>query len=163
MIIQRSRLPVVFSGSIVDIETTGISPWSDRVVTVGLVHGNVCEVFQRTDESDMLEALSGRLETLPRPIFAFNKGFEESFLGLVVDYELQLRPYESLTEAIHISGICDPLGSGRQVPPEWRAYQIDRNKGHLERIVTHNRADLRHELCLAIVRISESSNGLVEI
>ncbi len=148
---------MVFTGSIVDVETTGISPKSNRVVTVGLVHGDVCEVFQRTDESDMLAALSKRLRSLPRPIYAFSKGFEESFLGMILDCELQLRPYESLSQAIHISGICDPLGSGRHVPPEWRAYQIDGNIDHLERIVTHNRADLRNELCLAIVRMSEPS------
>ncbi len=159
MIVQRNQLPVVLQGSIVDIETTGLSPKIDSVITVGLVHNNVCEIFQRTHEADICQLLDQKLRSLPRPIYAFNKRFEESFLGIVVDRELQSRPFESRNEAIQVSGVCDPLGSGLRVPGEWWAYAVDRGLYHLNRIIAHNLADLRHELCLATIRAPETNHN----
>ncbi len=156
MIVRRGRLPVTFAGTIVDLETTGLSAGVDRVVTVGVLHGEAYEVFQSTDNSDLLRILKPGLEMLPRPFFAFNKGFEESFLGLNVDRDLQLRPYESRREAIRVAGVDDPFnGHGHEVPFEWRAYLADGKREHLERIMAHNIADLRYELCLAIMRTSQ--------
>jgi len=162
MIVRSSKVPALLRGTIVDIETTGVSADRDNLITVGILANGAYRIYQATDGSDMLSALRPILQDLPRPIYAFNKGFEESFLQIAVDRELQLRPYESKDDAIRISGISDPLGHGRWVPPEWHQYEGDGRDDHLDRIIAHNLADLQHEMCLAIVRswpTSPSSNG----
>jgi len=160
MIVYRGTVPAEFRGTIVDLETTGLSASMDRVITVGVLHDSTYEVFQASDGRDILEQTRPYLRRLPKPLYAFNKEFEESFLGIELDRELQMRPYERKTEAITISGIVDPLGRhGESVPVEWRTYLETRNKVHLQRIVEHNISDLLDELCLAIVRNSKLSDG----
>jgi len=152
MIVERARVPALFKGTIVDVETTGLCPKLDRLITVGILRNGEYEVYQATDSSSLLESLRPIFQTLPRPIYAFNKSFEEGFLGIRIDRELQLRLFESKNEAIRISGVEDPLGHGSKVPLEWASYLCDKGRDHLDRIVAHNRADLQFELCLAIVR-----------
>ena len=152
MIVQEGKVPALLKGTIVDIETTGVSANRDDLITVGILANGAYRIYQATDGSDLLSALRPILHELPRPIYAFNKGFEESFLQIAVDRELQLRPYESKYDAIRISGISDPLGHGRWVPPEWQEYERDGRDDHLNKIIAHNFADLQHEMCLAIVR-----------
>jgi uncharacterized protein YprB with RNaseH-like and TPR domain len=162
MIVEEGKVPAILKGTVIDIETTGISAYRDSLITVGILESGVYRIYQATDGSSMLSALRPILHDLPRPIYAFNKAFEESFLGLTIDRELQLRPYESKNDAIRISGITDPLGNGRWVPPEWQAYERDGRDEHLSRIITHNLADLQYEMCLAIIRswpLNSASNG----
>ncbi len=152
MIVGRNRVPALFTGTILDVETTGLSPSLDRLITVGILRNGESEVYQATDNSSLLDSVRPILQTLPRPIYGFNKSFEEGFLDIKLDRELQLRPFESKNNAIHISGVEDPLGHGSRVPREWDAYLVDGMRDHLDRIVAHNVADLQFELCLAIVR-----------
>ncbi len=163
MMIERGTSPAHFRGTIVDVETTGLSPRFDRLITVGILRNGEYEIYQVTDGSSLLDVLGPTLQTLPRPVYAFNKGFEEGFLGIHIDRELQLRPFEGKNEAIRISGVEDPLGHGSRVPPEWASYLADGRRDHLERIVSHNFADLQFELCLAIVRSWDDRKGPLTI
>lgn len=159
MIVKEGSLPVYFQGTIIDLETTGLST-SDSVITLGILSGSGYKIFQSTDDSNLLDCLKPVIQAFRRPIYAFNKGFEEAFLGLEVDVELQNMRYERKSDAIHISGLEDPFdGSGRLVPLEWSSYLQDRKSDHLQKIITHNEADLLSELCLAIVRSKKPSTG----
>src|SRR3989441_11736030 len=142
MIVRSSRVPALLRGTIVDIETTGVSADRDNLITVGILTNGAYRIYQATDGSDMLRPLRPILQDLPRPIYAFNKGVEESFLQIPVDRELQLRPYESKDDAIRISVISDPLGHGRWVPPEWHEYEGDGSDDHVDSIIGQHLADL---------------------
>ncbi len=163
MLMQRGKVPALFTGTIVDVETTGLSPRFDRLITVGILCNGEYEIYQATDGSSLPDVLGSVLHNLPRPIYAFNKSFEEGFLGIRIDRELQLRPFEGKNEAIRISGVEDPLGHGSRIPPEWASYLADGGRDHLERIVAHNFADLQSELCLAIVRSWDDRKGTFTI
>ena len=153
LIAVKGTIPAAFKGTIVDLETTGLSPSSCHVITVGVLHGTGYEVYQASAADEVPLDLGSYILSLPRPYYAFNKGFEESFLGFEIDNELQSQPYERKTEAIHVRNLQDPLGRrGELVPLEWQAYLKDGNEGHLHRIIGHNVSDLLEELCLALLK-----------
>lgn len=128
------------------------------MITVGVLHGSRYDVFQASTADEAPLKLNPYILSLPRPRYAFNKGFEESFLGFGIDNELQARPYERKTEAIYIRSLQDPLGRrGELVPLEWQAYLKDGDKTHLHRIIGHNVSDLLEELCLALLMAGQSS------
>ena len=146
---------MLLRGTIIDLETTGLSPHHDKVISLGVLHDDVYTVIQSSgnDEAQFTSRLKSLMDSVPRPTFAFNKPFEESFLGVGVDFELQNRRFESKREAIRVEGVYDPFdGSGRAVPLEWEQFLIDHRRERLEKIIAHNIADLRYELCLAIMR-----------
>jgi len=153
LIVVRGTIPGVLKGTIVDLETTGLSPSSCHVITVGVLHGTGYEVFQASAADEVPLNLGSYILSLPRPHYAFNKAFEESFLGFEIGNELQTKPYERKTEVIYVRSFQDPLGRrGELVPLEWQAYLRDGDKDHLRRIIGHNVFDLLEELCLALVK-----------
>lgn len=158
LIAVKGTVPAELKGTIVDLETTGLSPTSCKVITVGVLFGTGYEVFQASAADEVPLKLDSYILSLPRPRYAFNKGFEESFLGFGIDCELQARAYERKTEAIYIRSLQDPLGRrGELVPLEWQAYLKDGDKAHLLRIIEHNVADLLEEFCLALLQTGGSS------
>lgn len=157
MIVVKGAVPVDFKGTIIDLETTGLSPRSNVVITVGILHGTCFKVFQASESGEIPMDFGPYLRNLPRPRYAFNKGFEESFLGFELDEELQSKPFERKTEALFVRLLHDPLDRrGELVPREWEAYLKTADRMHLQRIIDHNISDLLEELCLALVKSSRT-------
>ena len=153
MITEIVKLPAFLYGTIIDIETTGL-PYEDaEVITLGLISGNKLQIIQRTKEEDFCKQALRLLKGLPRPYYAFNKNFEEHFLGIKIDRELQAHKYERKREAIRIAGLNDPFkGIGTHVVNAWNKYDSTGNKRCLSHIILHNRACLLLEACLVLVR-----------
>src|SRR6202167_4915410 len=107
-LVTQGQVPLFFQGTIVDIETTGLSPGSDRIITLGVVCGNQYTVVQSLDASG-LDDVPKMLSAMPRPFYAFNKEFEEGFLGTRIEKELQIRRFEPKKDAIRIAGVYDPF------------------------------------------------------
>ncbi len=150
------KLPVSLNGcAIVDIETTGLYPERDEIVTLGVVHHNVLRVFQRTTESakEFLE-FSRRwcyknLQDKER--FAYNCMFETNWLNLSFS-ELQPFNYARKEDLFNISSrlLHDPLHSGANVPYAWRSYWEKGDLKALEAIVLHNKTCLFKELAILL-------------
>jgi len=152
MITDISKLPAFLYGTLIDIETTGLPYESAEVITLGLISGNRLQIIQRTKEEDFCKQALRRLKGLPRPYYAFNKDFEEQFLGIEIDRELQAHKYERKREAIRIAGLTDPFrGKGAHVVNAWNRYNSTRDKRCLRHIILHNRACLLLEACLVLV------------
>jgi len=84
------RLPIKFTGTIFDVETTGFSPRAGELITVGYISGSEMHILQRSPfetEEEFREEL-GDLSSLPRPFFAYNKKFEERWLGFEIDEDI---------------------------------------------------------------------------
>jgi hypothetical protein len=150
----ETRLPVrLLKGTLVDIETTGLpSNPSAEVITMGFIVGDRLQILQRTKE-DHPSQLPRKISSLPRPLYAFNKGFEEYFLKTEFEKEIQVRPFEKKREAIHIEGVRDPFdGEGLAVTEAWKAYLGSCDPFYITRIMHHNFSCLVSELCLVLVR-----------
>jgi len=154
MIFREITLPVQLTrGSLVDIETSGLPIEREaEAITIGYVIGNKIHIIQRTGK-DGKQAFLDQLPSLPRPIYAFNKGFEERFLGIKIDGELQLRPFERKREAIRIEGLKDPFnGYGRYARDAWALHIRNDDLSYIEAVMQHNVCCLLSELCLLISR-----------
>ena len=147
-------MPVcLLKGSLVDVETTGLpSDSSAEPITVGYIVGDTLQIIQRTFKDSPLQLLK-RIPRLPEPLCAFNRKFEEYFLKVKVEEEVQATPYERKRDAIRIEGLQDPFyGEGRRVVEVWKAHLRSRELSHVESIMQHNLSCLISELCLLTVR-----------
>ena len=154
MIIWKAKLPVSLTkGTLVDIETTGLpSDSSAEIVTTGFITRDTLWIIQRT-LSDSSNQLLHRIPSLPRPLYAFNKGFEEHFLDREIESEIQARQFERRRDAIQVAGLNDPFsGDGRRVVDAWKAYQRTRDVSYAKSIMDHNLSCLLTELCLLVIR-----------
>lgn len=151
------RLNLGFCGSIVDVETTDLLPSTGELVTVGVLSGDGIRIFQRTG------GLEEFTKSLPEgifesPLYAFNRSFEERFLEVKVNCDLQ-NGFESGFAALKGEGLLslynrlnDPL-INREIPSYWEAYWTLRNPIFLRKIVRHNYCCLCKEYYLKVRRV----------
>ena len=133
---MRLELPIFLKGSLIDIET-----WDDFITCYGVISGNeLVQVIAESDEElDQFNSLVYQaVRKLERPLYAFNKSFEESFLGLEIDEEINTHRYEKKWKSIpFIAGVPDPFkGEGYRCIEAWRSRDKKRN---LPKILTHNK------------------------
>jgi len=160
MIVRLKKLPVSLYGTLLDVETNGLLHEPAEVITLGVVSGDRLKIIQRTNEKDFPTQAFKIVKKLPRPFYAFNKGFEEKMLGITIERELQAQEYEKKREAIKIAGLHDPFdGQGFHAINAWNRYISTNNKNHLLQIMDHNEACLLLETCLALVRWKRSLKG----
>jgi len=153
------KLSKSFCGSIVDVETTDILPEHAEMVTFGYLSGNRLGVFQRTGGlSEFERSVKDFTKSLDTPLYAFSRGFEESFLDVKVNVDLQ-NGLESSFAALKTEGLVslynrlnDPL-INNEVPSYWEAYKTLRNPVFLSKIVRHNYCCLCKEYYLKLRRI----------
>ena len=158
---QKRLLVSLFNGAIIDIETTGLNPDMDEIITFGFLVKDRVTVMQRMDASaeEFYEAVRSRISELPRPLYAhnarFEKGFLASMLGARLDIvdifhpwmervESEAMKYPALDELAHLPREYfreKPL-KGEGVTFLWRSYQKTREKRKLSLIVRHNMEDL---------------------
>ena len=132
-------LPLVFEGyAVVDIETTGLDAESDEMVGFGLAYDRYLLGCVRMYGSD------GEMRGLARdvvlsllrdgvPVYAWNKRFEEAWLGVEGLSELQLRPYEKKDTALRLG--IDLYADGRMVPRLWERWMKYRDAEALLKIL----------------------------
>lgn len=166
MIRFRTMLPISCEGTIFDIETTGFSPSTDKIITIGLISANEIQIYQRegdsiSEENSMQEIIKG-LTTFPRPYMAYNKSFEERWLRFNIDVDL----FEEWKEWAQIFKAKQPklkelvplldYFSHREEPiwtdvvSLWKGYLQDQIKDRLHFIMLHNLQDLMRSLLLYI-------------
>ena len=86
-------IPISVNGTIVDVETTSISPKDGDVITCGFFSGNKISIFQRIDPSEegkrkFFSVLYNWNKFYSRPFYAYNKKFEETWLRTNFDHDL---------------------------------------------------------------------------
>ncbi len=103
----RQELPVaVKSGTIVDLETTGIQPSKSHIICLGCVFGTTLEIRAKSRKATwkgFYNHLRPVVKALPRPFHAYNAKFDKGFLkrhlgyrGSVIDL---FEPWRSRAES----------------------------------------------------------------
>ncbi len=92
MIERQYSFPLSFHGTIFDVETTGLNPSEDELVTIGYFSQGQLRIYQRDDQSQTgskdMKKICDMLSVLPRPYFSYNKSFEEKWLGIKFDHDM---------------------------------------------------------------------------
>jgi len=146
-------------GSILDIETTGIDPLSDKIITLGIIRKNFLLIYQLIKEDSywrFLQLCKRIAKKQPTPRYAYSSHFEADFLNLKddkwldltqyfevdYDYENPFRRY-SLIDVTRHPFPNEPIDiDGSQIPTEWQEYLKTKNKIHLTNITYHSACDL---------------------
>jgi len=88
----KLTLPIRCKGTIFDVETSGFAPSVAELITIGYISGSRLRVIQRDDrdgsERGRIYEMAKSLTVLPHPYMAYNKCFEERWLGFKIDYDL---------------------------------------------------------------------------
>ncbi|MFA4641525.1 hypothetical protein [Pyrococcus kukulkanii] len=144
---------------VLDLETTGLEPEVDEIVSYGIVAGSRAWVVIRLNapEEDLIEELKRDLEEFKgSTIWAFYSEFEWKWLvekvggeflqenGLRVDDLKQMRG--RLTEIVPYD-FGDPF-DGSRIPGLWRNWQDRASLGSIAGIIHHNMADILREAFL---------------
>jgi len=156
-------------GSLIDIETTGLDPVRHEIITVGSISGSRLCVIQRKSrrKEPFYDEIRKVLSRLPRPFYAYNSGFEESFLEaqLGVRFKMKdlMKPWREMANNRTIKWPkLDELVSepemyynvtritAKDIPTLWHAYLTNQDQKLLEMPLRHNRADLLRELYLLV-------------
>jgi len=93
LIKREWRFPLSFLGTVIDIETTGLDPRKDEIITYGIFSAEVIRIYQRTDPTPeglkrFERFVSRSFDFLPRPYCAYKSEFEEAFLKVKIDHDL---------------------------------------------------------------------------
>ena len=82
----------VWKGSVIDIETTGLNPAKDEIVTLGFIEDNKLQILQRTSEgkAEYYKELKEVVTNLKTPFYAYNGSFEKRFLHAQLDIEKEV-------------------------------------------------------------------------
>jgi len=171
-LIVTMELPVkIVKGTLIDIETTGLNPSEDEIVTLGCVIGNKILVIQRRvmeEDAYCIELKEKVISKLPEPYYAYNSEFESSFfqekLGIQAEWVDLMEPWRGIADRLGfrwprlIELVRDPeiyfnlpRITGREVPTIWKAFVKTKDEELLRLIVKKNMGDLLKELYLLIV------------
>jgi len=188
-IVREWRVPLLLNGTIIDVETTSIKPEDGELVTLGMFYGDKILIFQRADptpegKAAFLRKIECWKEFCPRPYFAYNKSFEEMWLGTPIDSDLMEKwKREAENHIVDVQTrrrmkwpkVCELISlpheyyglsdiGGRDVPRLWEEYRKSGDLKILDKVIYHNLYDLIREACLymwdetvqdAIIRVLE--------
>ena len=143
-------LPVFLEkGTVIDIETTGIEPRYNKLVCMGVIASRFLTIllWGKDSEDDPIAEACGFLRLQPRPYIAYYKAFEESWLGVPFDIDVQPFEYARKEEHVYIHGLNGHRG---ETVPLW--YEEEK----YEKILFHNRSCLLKELFLYIAQGGEN-------
>ncbi len=97
-------LPVWVVGTIIDLETRTIQPTSLKLTGLGIIKENKLYAYVLHNEVEsgrFLEWAKEKVLRCPRPYISYNKKFEESWLG--IDFDIEIQPEEMIPKADAIS------------------------------------------------------------
>lgn len=84
---------ISIEGTILDVETVGLNPKLNGMFTYGRLSGGSIRIAQAENEADC-EALAAELkrmwQTLPRPIYAYNRKFVEGWISSAIGAEARI-------------------------------------------------------------------------
>jgi len=155
--------PYLPKGTIIDIETTGLKPRLDNIVTMGLYKDDRITIFQLVKpQYDRFWNLCHRIaQKQPRPLYAYAAHFERDFLKIPNGWKDLTRYYQThddyydyySTRRFRLIDITSyPYESqadydidGKDVPKKWAEWIFDKNLRSLMEIAYHNYVDLSRE------------------
>jgi hypothetical protein len=153
----------ILEGTIIDFETTHWDVKKGELITAGFLSKEGIVVLQRLEltENEFKKRVIEEIQTKRRPWHAFNKEFEEKFLPIVTDKELQKNERESAFGALldeglldHYGLLCDPLFN-EEVCRFWDAWKKTKDMVFVSKIVRHNYCCLAKEYYLKLKRIDK--------
>src|SRR3990170_7959958 len=139
-------IPSILEGTIIDFETTHWDVEKGELITVGFLSKEEIVILQRLEltENEFKKMAIEEIQTKKRPWFAFNKEFEEKFLPITMDKELQQNEREAAFGALvdegllnHYGLLCDPLFN-EEVCRFWAAWKSTHDIVFVSKIVRHN-------------------------
>jgi len=146
-------------GSVIDLETTGLDPLTDNIITLGIMKKNHLLIYQllHEDSYSRFSSLCHHVvKEQPTPRYGYACAFEADFLRIkddkwhdltqyfTVDYD-DFNPFRrySLIDVTHHPFPNEPIDiDGSQIPHEWQQYQKTKKKIHLTNIIHHCICDL---------------------
>jgi len=153
----------IFEGTIIDFETTHWDVEKGELISAGFLSNEGIVVLQRLEltENEFKKRVIEEIQTKRRPWYAFNKEFEEKFLPVVIDKELQQNERESAFGALvdeglldHYGLLCDPLFN-EEVCRFWDAWKSTQDMVFVSKIIRHNYCCLAKEYYLKQKRIDK--------
>jgi uncharacterized protein YprB with RNaseH-like and TPR domain len=156
-------------GVVLDIETTGLNPEKDEIITFGYIREDSVIIFQRAERetSSFCQAIKAELKTIPQPIFAYYAEFEKGFLerlgfkGIFVDI---LDPWRIKADEFGIKWpkldelvpgpekyMGEKRTTGRDIVQMWHQYLDSGDLDILKSIVRHNQIDLLQEFAAVLI------------
>jgi hypothetical protein len=153
----------ILEGTIIDFETTHWDVKKGELITAGFLSKQGIVTLQRLEltENEFKKRVIEEIQTKRRPWYAFNKEFEEKFLPIVTDKELQQNERESAFGALleeglldHYGLLCDPLFN-EEIHRFWNAWKSTKDMILVSKIVRHNYCCLAKEYYLKIKRIDK--------
>lgn len=156
-------------GVVLDVETTGLDPKKDEIITFGYIQEDSMTIIQRTEAetSGFYQAIKAELKTIPQPIFAYYAEFEKGFLerfgfkGIFVDI---LDPWKTKANELNIRApkldelvpgpekyMGEKTTTGSDVVQMWSRYLKSGDLDVLKRIIRHNQIDLLQEFAALLM------------
>ena len=157
-------------GTIIDFETTHWDVKKGELITAGFLSQEGILIVQRLKmpEEEFKKRVIEEAQTKKRPWYAFNKEFEEKFLPIAVDLELQQREFESAFGALLEDGLlgyydllCDPLFN-EEIKRFWEAWKSIKDLVFVSKIVRHNYCCLAKEYYLKLKRVDKLDLGKIK-
>lgn len=144
-------------GAIVDIETTGLNPKLDRIITLGILKSKQIRILQliKPEYTRFQNLCHHTAEQQPKPRYAYAAHFEQDFLQVPdgwqdltqyfeidYDWENPLRRY-SLANCTFHPFPSEPFDiDGSQVPQAWQLWLKTKDAKFLTDIIYHPLCDL---------------------
>jgi len=161
---------LALDGTIIDFETTHWDVKMGELITAGFLSQEGILIFQRLKmpENDFKKRLIREVQTKKRPWYAFNKEFEEKFLPIAIDLELQQGERESAFGALleedllgHYDLLCDPLFN-EEIKRFWEAWKSTQDMVFVSKIVRHNYCCLTKEYYLKLKRVDKLASSEIK-
>jgi hypothetical protein len=153
----------ILEGTIIDFETTHWDVEKGELITAGFLSKEGIVILQRLElaENEFKKMAIEEIQTKRRPWFAFNKEFEEKFLPIAIDKELQQNKREAAFGALvdeglldHYGLLCDPLFN-EEIHRFWNAWKSTKDMVFISKIIRHNYCCLAKEYYLKQKRMDK--------
>jgi hypothetical protein len=150
-------------GTIIDFETTHWDANKGELITAGFLSKDGIVILQRLElaENEFKKEASMEIQRKRRPWFAFNKEFEEKFLPITIEGELQQYNREAAFGALvdeklldHYVLLSDPLFN-EEIPRFWNAWKSTKEMVLISKIIRHNYCCLAKEYYIKQKRIDK--------
>jgi hypothetical protein len=162
---RKIKIEIALSlrGTIIDFETTHWDVEKGELVTAGFLSKDGIVILQRLElaEDAFKRKVIEEIQTKGRPWFAFNKEFEEAFLPINIDEELQRNEREAAFRALldegllnHYGLLCDPLFN-EEIHRFWNLWKSTKDIILVSKIIRHNYCCLAKEYYLKLKRMDK--------
>jgi len=157
IVINSKAVKPLAKGTIIDIETDGLFPNRNHIITLGILKRNEIRILQLIKpQYTRFQKLCHRIvETQPKPHYAYASHFEQSFLQVTTEWqdltqyydieyddECPVRPHRLASLTFHPFPNQPYDIDGQQVLTEWQQWLKTKKPKHLSEIIYHNTCDI---------------------